>query len=283
MDLRADGVVTVGGGSTTGLGKLVALRRQLPLLAVPTTYAGSEMTPIYGVTTDGSKVTGVDARVLPRTVVYDPELTLTLPVAFTASSGMNSLAHCVEVLWLSDATPFVSAYAQAGIHHLSHGLRRVIEAPDDLDARSWALLGACLAGAALGLGGTGLHHRICHVLGGTYALGHSEVHSVVLPHVVAYNAASSAQVLAILRSTFDHPDPALAIFELSRSIGAPVSLASLGFQKDDIGAAAEAAVSPPPANPAPVTSAVVRVILESAWAGVPPVAWTEPRRREASA
>ena len=189
--LGADCCVTVGGGSTTGLAKAIALVSELPILAVPTTYAGSEMTPIWGLTENGRKTTGRDARVLPKTVLYDPCLTVTMPAMLSATSGMNSIAHCVEALYAQEANPIVSMMAEEGIRALAGSLPVVVKEPGNLEARSEALYGAWLGGIALGAAGMALHHKLCHTLGGTYNLPHAETHTVVLPHAAAYNAAAT--------------------------------------------------------------------------------------------
>src|SRR5262245_46799074 len=194
--LDADCAVAVGGGSTTGLGKAIALESALPIVAIPTTYAGSEMTPIYGITEGGLKKTGRDARVLPRTVIYDPMLTVGLPPALSATSGMNAIAHAVEGLYAQDANPIMSLLAEEGIRALADGLPRVRRNPIDLDARSACLYGACLCGAVLGAVGMALHHKLCHTLGGTWNLPHAETHTIVLPHAVAYNAAAAPAAMA---------------------------------------------------------------------------------------
>src|SRR5512147_36351 len=196
-DLRADVGITVGGGSTTGLGKAIALTSNLPILAVPTTYAGSEMTPIYGLTEGGLKKTGRDPRVLPKTVIYDVNLTLSLPPALSATSGMNAIAHAVEALYAQDANPIMSMLAQEGIRALATGLPGVIAKPQDVEARSQCLYGAWLCGTALGCVGMALHHKLCHTLGGTFNLPHAETHTVVLPHAAAYTAPAAE--LAMVR------------------------------------------------------------------------------------
>jgi maleylacetate reductase len=268
----ADGVVTVGGGSTTGLGKVVALECGLPVVAVPTTYAGSEMTPIYGITDGDRKQTGQDGRVIPTTVLYDPALTVTMPPGFTASSGMNALAHSVEALWLETTTPISAAYAERSIRLLVDGLRGSLADPADLGARSAALMGACLAGRALGLSGTGLHHKICHVLGGRFRLGHSEVHSAVLPHVVAWNSEAAPSAVVDLGWALRSDDPAGTLFDLVRELGAPTALASLGLTESQLPETADLVVAGAPANPRPLERDGVLRLLEAALAGARPKA-----------
>ena len=190
-ELGADCCVTVGGGSTTGLGKAIALTSTMPILAVPTTYAGSEMTPIYGITESGAKKTGRDVRVLPKSVIYDPTLTLSLPPALSAASGMNAIAHAVEALYSHEGNPIVSLMAEEGIRALANALPGIMAKPRDVELRSEALYGAWLCGIVLGSAGMALHHKLCHVLGGTYNLPHAETHSIVLPHAVSYNSSAA--------------------------------------------------------------------------------------------
>ena len=191
-ELGADCCVTVGGGSTTGLGKAIALTSPLPILAVPTTYAGSEMTPIYGITEGGAKKTGRDLRVLPKAVIYDPSLTLSLPPALSAASGMNAIAHSVEALYAQDANPVLSLMAEEGIRALAEALPSILKNSKDVVARTQALYGAWLCGVALGSAGMALHHKLCHVLGGSFNLPHAETHSIVLPHALAEQRAGGA-------------------------------------------------------------------------------------------
>jgi maleylacetate reductase len=230
--MGADLLVSVGGGSTVGLAKAVALTSGAAILAVPTTYAGSEMTPIWGITAGARKTTGRDARVLPRTVIYDPELTVTLPPALSAASGMNALAHCAEALWVPAATPVTDAIAEEGIRALAASLPRVVEAPGDLAARSQALLGAHLAGAALAAAGTGLHHKLAHVLGGTFDLPHADVHTVLLPYTVALHAPGHPAAAARIARALGTEDAAGGLWDLGRALGAPGSLGALGLDED---------------------------------------------------
>ena len=191
LDVTAGVLVSIGGGSATGLAKAIARDAGLPIVAVPTTYAGSEMTPIWGQSDQGGKTTGRDPQVLPRIAVYDPALTVSMPAELTAASGMNALAHAVESLYAPDSTPQSSDVAEEAIRVLVHGLPRAVRQPDDLQARTETLRGAWLAGWALGSTTMGLHHKLAHVLGGTYHLGHAAVHSVLLPHVAAFNAPAA--------------------------------------------------------------------------------------------
>ena len=270
-ELGADGCVAVGGGSAVGLGKAIALEHGLPVVAVPTTYAGSEMTPVWGLTEAGEKRTGRDPRVLPVSVVYDPELTLTLPAAMSATSGINAIAHAVEALYAPDASPVVSLMAEEGTRALSAALPAVVADGGDLDARADAQYGAWLCGAVLGATTMGLHHKLCHALGGTLDLPHAPTHTVVLPHALAFNQPAAAQAVAALsRALGGVPDPARALWELAGRLGAPRSLRELGMAEDDVDRIADLAVADPYANPRPVTRDGVAALLRAAWAGEPP-------------
>jgi maleylacetate reductase len=280
VEARADGVVTVGGGSATGLGKAIAVDPAaqaaagglVTLVAVPTTYAGSEMTPIYGVTGE-HKQTGRDLRALPRTVIYDPLLTVGMPPAITASSGFNALAHCVEGLYAPGSNPIVGLHAVEGVRAMATALPAAVDRPDDLDARGLALYGAYLAGAVLAVAGTALHHKLCHVLGGTFGLVHGDVNAVVLPHVVAYNAdAAPGAMTAVAVSLDARPgEAATALRNLADRIGAPTSLAGLGMPADGLDLAAERAVAETgTTNPRPPDVASLRALLQRAFDGAPP-------------
>jgi len=267
----ADVVVCVGGGSAIGLGKAVARVTGVPVVAVPTTYAGSEMTSIWGRTTDGRKITGRDPRVLPRVVVYDPELTLSLPAAVSAASGMNALAHCVEGLYAPGGSAATALIAEEGIRALATALPRVVADPADLGARTDALYGAWLAGWTLGTTGMGVHHKICHVLGGSYGLPHAAVHSAVLPYATAFNAGHARDALARAARALRARDAATGLWELARAIGAPTALADLGFEPGQAGPAADLVCAGEPVNPRPVDPAGVRELLLAACAGDRPV------------
>ena len=274
-ELGADGCVAVGGGSAVGLGKAIALEHGLPVIAVPTTYAGSEMTPVWGLTEGGAKRTGRDIRVLPRSVVYDPELTLTLPASLSVTSGMNAIAHAVEGLYAPDATPIVSLMAEEGTRALAAALPAVVADGSDLEARGEAQYGAWLCGAVLAATTMSLHHKLCHTLGGTLDLPHAPTHTVVLPHALAYNAPAAPDAVAALsRALGGAPDPARALWELAGRLGAPRPLAELGMAEQDIPRIADLAVAGGAGssyrNPRPVTRDGVEALLHAAWAGEPP-------------
>lgn len=263
----ADGCVAIGGGSTTGLGKAIALEFGLPIIAIPTTYAGSEMTPIWGITADGQKKTGRDPKVLPISVIYDPELTTTLPVLMTVTSGFNAIAHAAEALYAPDRSPIISLMAEEGVRSLVSALPAIVDDPTGIDVRSDALYGAWLCGATLGATTMSLHHKLCHVLGGTFDLPHAETHTVVLPHVLSYNAESAPDAMAALTRATGMADPASGLQALSIELGAPRTLRELGLGDDAIDRVVELVTSQPYANPRPVTPEGVRAVLTAALNG----------------
>jgi maleylacetate reductase len=265
-------VVSIGGGSTTGLAKAIALSHGLPILAVPTTYAGSEMTPIYGLTGDRHKQTGKNPVVLPKVVVYDPLLTLGLPASVTGPSAFNSLAHCVEALYVPGRNPVTSAIALEGVRAISGALPRVIGAPTDVDARSDLLYGAMLGGMALGQTGSGFHHRLCHILGGKFNLVHADTHSVILPHVVAFNAPALPQEVSRLADALGVPggDPAGALWDLARECNIPTDLVGLGLEREGLDEVVEQILIEEKNNPVPLDGPSVRALLDAAFDGVRP-------------
>jgi maleylacetate reductase len=265
--LDADCCVAIGGGSTIGLGKAIALESGLPIVAIPTTYAGSEMTPIYGLTEDGIKKTGRDRKVLPKTVIYDPALTLTLPPKIAGPSGMNAIAHCVEGLYAMDGNPIISMFAAEGIRVLARSLPIIVKVPSDADARADALYGAWLAGTVLGAVSIGIHHKLCHTLGGTFNLPHAEVHTVILPHAVEFNSKAAPEAMRITAEALGAESAARGLLNLAVRIGAPVALKDIGMPADGLERAAELAVQNPYANPRPVEYAGVLALLRNAFAG----------------
>jgi alcohol dehydrogenase class IV len=269
--LDADLSIAVGGGSTIGLAKAIALELGLPILAIPTTFSGSEMTPIWGLTEGGVKRTGRDAKVLPRTVIYDPTLTLTLPPAIAGPSGMNAIAHCVEALYAENANPVVSLMAEEGIRALAESLPTVVAKPGELDAHAMALYGAWLAGACLASVGMALHHKLCHTLGGSFNLPHAETHTVILPYATAYNeSATPAAMQRVSRALGGMKSAAAGLYDLARRLDAPRALQDIGLKAADLDRAAELATQNPYYNPRPVTREGVRALLEQAFHGRPP-------------
>lgn len=267
---RADCVVAVGGGSTTGLAKAIALQLALPIIAIPTTYAGSEVTPIYGLTEGGVKRTGKDPRVLPRTVIYDPELTLGLPASLTTTSGINAIAHAAEGLYAKDGNPIMTLFAAEGIRAFAAALPVLRRDPRNLGARSEALYGAWLCGTVLGTVGMSLHHKLCHTLGGSFNLPHAEVHTVILPHAMAYNASAAPGAMTQIARALGSRSASEGLYELARTQGAPYALRDIGMQEADLDRAAELAVANPYWNPRPVERSAIRVLLQHAYEGSRP-------------
>ncbi|MFA5883726.1 MAG: maleylacetate reductase [Acidimicrobiia bacterium] len=265
----ADCVVCVGGGSAVGLAKAVVLEVDAPIVAVPTTYAGSEMTPMYGLTGE-HKHTGRDARVLPRVVVYDPELTLDLPVATSVASAANALAHCVEGMYGPGANPVTSLAAVEGVRVLTAAIGRLAPDPRGLAVRGDLLYGAYLAGTVIATVGVGIHHRTCHVLGGSFGLGHAAANAVVLGHAIAYNAPAIPDVLGRIADAMGRSDPAASTYDLMAGAGLPASLAALGLPESALDAAAALVVAETQANPRPVDVVSVRRMLDDAWRGTRP-------------
>ena len=271
--LGAELLIAVGGGSATGLAKAVARDTGLPVLAVPTTYAGSEMTSIWGQTDREGKTTGRDPRVLPRTVVYDPALTTSLPAGITGASGMNALAHALESLYAPDTTDLLRSVATGALRALPPALAVAVARGDDLPARSDALYGAWLAGWALGSTTMGLHHKLAHVLGGTFRLPHAGVHSALLPHVAAFNAPAAPAAFALAAEALGVAGPdrvAPALFDLATRLAAPTSLAGLGLAPEAIEQVAATVAASPVVNPRPVTEADLVRLLRDAHAGKQP-------------
>ncbi|ATE63639.1 maleylacetate reductase [Rhizorhabdus dicambivorans] len=268
--LDADCTVAIGGGSTTGLAKALSLRAGLPSVVIPTTYAGSEVTPIWGLTENGVKTTGRDPRVLPRVVIYDPDLTLSLPAALSVASGLNAIAHCMEGLYAVDGNPVVSVMAEEGIRTLARALPVIRARPDDREARGEALYGCWLAGMVLGAASVALHHKLCHTLGGSFDMPHAETHTAVLPHAIAYNAPAVPEAMARASRALGGGNPAAALYELATSLGAEMSLARLGMPSDGVEKAARLAVRNPYPNPRPITEEGIAALLARAYAGLPP-------------
>jgi len=269
-DERIDGFVAIGGGSTTGLAKALALRTDLDQIIIPTTYAGSEMTPILGETKDGRKVTQSNSKILPEVVIYDVDLTLTLPPRLAVTSGINAIAHAVEALYARDRNPIVSMMAEAGVAALFTALPVIVERPRDRQARSAALYGAWLCGVCLGSVGMALHHKLCHTLGGTFDLPHAETHTVVLPHALRYNESAAEDAIAALKRALNVQDPADALFELARKLGAPTSLRELGMSEAGVAQTVDLALSNPYWNPRSLERDALLHLVTNAYAGARP-------------
>lgn len=272
LDLRADCVLAVGGGSTTGLGKAIALRTDLPQIVVPSTYAGSEATGILGQTENGRKTTITTPKVQPEVILYDAELVRTLPVAMTVTSALNAMAHAAEGLYAQNRSPISTLMALEGLRAFRDALPRVLDNPDDLHARGETLYGAWLCGTVLGTVGMAIHHKLCHTLGGSFDLPHAETHSVILPHAIAYNEQAAAAELAPIADIFGGATPGQALHDFAVRMGAPLALRDLGMKESDLDRATEIATQNPYWNPRPVQPAALRQLLQNAWASTAPSA-----------
>ncbi|MDH6532571.1 maleylacetate reductase [Aurantimicrobium minutum] len=271
IEHEIDLLVCVGGGSTTGLAKAVAMTTGIPIIAVATTYAGSEATNVWGLTEAARKTTGVDNKVLPVTVVYDAELTYSLPVELSVASGLNAMAHCIDSLWAPRADPINQALAAEGIHALASGLPRIAENPIDEQGREEALYGAYLSAVSFASAGSGMHHKICHVLGGTYNLPHAQTHATVLPYVLAFNAPFAPRADARIAAAFETSTGLEGLNRLREKLNAPQALKDYGFNEADIEEAVSIALPIiPESNPRPVTAENLAELLHAAWAGTKP-------------
>ena len=270
QEINADCIVAIGGGSTTGLGKAIAYRTDLPQIVVPTTYAGSEATPILGQTEDGVKTTLTDRKVLPEVILYDPELVATLPVGMTVTSALNAMAHAAEALYARDKSEDSSQLAIDGLTSFVKSLPKVMLDPEDLAAREETQRGAWACGAVLGRVGMALHHKLCHTLGGSFELPHAETHAIILPHAIHYNAQAVPGLLAPVTDLLDGSSPGMALWQFAKSMGAPLALRDLGLQAQDLDRVAEIATRNPYWNPREVTTDGIRALLEKAWTGETP-------------
>jgi maleylacetate reductase len=265
-DVDVDCVVALGGGSTTGLGKAIAYRTDLPQIVIPTTYAGSEVTPILGQTENGVKTTVRDAKILPEVVIYDPELTVGLPVAMSVTSGLNAMAHAAEALYAQDRNPVSTLMATEGLRALKAALPVLVKEPRNLAARGDALYGAWLCGTVLGTVGMALHHKICHTLGGSFDMPHAETHAVMLPHTIGFNAVAVPELLEPVADILGN-SAGSGLYDFAKSVGAPLTLQELGFKQADLDRAAEIATKNPYWNPRPFDRAAIRALLQDAWEG----------------
>lgn len=264
----ASAVVSIGGGSTTGLGKAIAVRTGADQVVIPTTYAGSEMTDILGETQGGEKTTRRDPAIRPETVIYDVDLTLTLPKRMTVTSALNAIAHAVEALYAPDRNPVIELMCGSALMSFREALPVLVKEPQDIDARGHMLYGAWLCSTALGYASMALHHKICHTLGG-FGLDHADTHAVMIPHTAGFNAKAVPALLAPVSVAFDGT-PGSALHDFARSLGAPMSLREIGMSKEDLDRAADLATKNPYANPRPFARREIRQLLEDAYDGTRP-------------
>lgn len=270
QDSHADLVIAIGGGSAVGLAKIIACETELPIVAVPTTFSGSEATDVWGITREGRKTTGSDPRALPKVVVYDPALSSTLPAKLAMASGVNAIAHAVDGFWAPRADPINTALGTEGLRALVPGLRALVADPADVEARERTIYGAYLAAVAFTSAGSGMHHKICHALGGTFNLPHAETHSVVIGYVAAFNGSSAPDAADRIMAVLGSESPGNGFSALRQDLGTPASLRELGFAESSISSAARIILpSIPASNPRPVDAQGLEDLLRAAWAGEP--------------
>jgi alcohol dehydrogenase class IV len=270
LEMDADCLVSVGGGASVGLGKAIALELALPIINIPTTYSGSEMTGFCGITIDGVKRMHTSLNMLAKTVIYDPELTLSLPISASASSALNALAHCIDGVYVPTISPMVMLTAAAGTRAIIEGLRRVVKEPGNLDARTQLLYGGYLGGGML-TGGFALQHGLAHTLGGSFGVPHGSAHAVSLPYVTAYNARFAREKLAPIEAELGAATLAGAVWDLLADIGLPTKLTDVGIQESDIDEIVRITVETDNGlNPCPVTTEAVRGVTLAAYAGKRP-------------
>ncbi|CAN5228013.1 maleylacetate reductase [soil metagenome] len=268
LERAADGIISVGGGSTTGTAKILALSTRLPIIAIPTTYAGSEMTPVWGLTTAQRKETGIDPVVQPTVVIYDPALLATLPDSIATASGLNAMAHCVEAYWTPRSNPVVRVIATEGVEALAGGLRSLKRDDDSKNARTQLLYGALLAGMSFASAGSGLHHKICHALGGAFDLPHAQTHAVILPRVLAFNEPAVPDAAARMARALGSVSAADGLIALYAMIGAPASLRELGLTEAQLPEAIDIVAEKLPIdNPRAVDRDDIAAILSAAFHG----------------
>lgn len=270
-----DIVLAVGGGSATGLSKALAVRAGYDQIIVPTTYAGSEVTPVLGETENGRKITRSSSDIRPETVIYDVDLTLDLPIETTVTSAINAMAHAVEALYSAEANPVTDAMALDAIAAIARELPAVVADPTSIDGRSALLQSAWMAGTCLGTVGMGLHHKLCHTLGGSIGLPHAPTHTVILPHAMAYNAPAATAAMAAVARAMGVSDAPSGVADLIASCGGPTSLDELGMRREQIPEAVQIATSAAYPNPREVTAAGLTTLLENAWSGSAPIATLE--------
>ncbi|WP_299611177.1 maleylacetate reductase [uncultured Tateyamaria sp.] len=269
-DVNADCIIAIGGGSTTGLGKAIALRTGVPQIVIPTTYAGSEATPILGQTENGVKTTLTDPQVQPEVILYDPELVTSLPTAMTVTSALNAIAHAAEALYAQNRTDHSDALALEGMQHFADGLPAVLQNPTDTEAREKTLRGAYACGAVLGQVGMALHHKLCHTLGGSLNLPHADTHAIILPHAIHHNAQAVPDLLKPVTDIFSGTAPGPSLHAFATKMNAPLALQDLGVTEAQLDHAADLATQKPYPNPAPITRDGIRHLLQAAWTGTAP-------------
>lgn len=273
QELQVDCCLALGGGSAIGLAKAIALDTHLPIVAIPTTYAGSEMTPVYGITENQLKTTGKAAQVLPKIVIYDPELSLNLPAEISACSGMNAMAHAVEALYAKNKNPVISLMALEAIRCLATALPELVQHPNDIQLREQVSYGAWLAGICLGSVGMAIHHKICHSLGGTFNLPHAQIHAIMLAYSVHYNRHADVQAMDQLAAALgvdSREELGRFIYQLNQRLQIPLALKDLGLPEHAPADIAQMICDSPYYNPREYDDDELKQLLLQAYAGLPP-------------
>ncbi|MER9345691.1 maleylacetate reductase [Mesorhizobium sp. M0227] len=263
----ASAVVSLGGGSTTGLGKAIAVRTGADQVVIPTTYAGSEMTDILGETAAGEKTTRRSPDIRPETVIYDVDLTLSLPVSLTVTSAMNAIAHAMEALYAPDRNPVIVLMCRDAMIAFKDGIPRLIRDPQDRAARTQALYAAWCCSTALGYVSMALHHKLAHVFGGSFDAPHAETHAILLPYTTAFNETAVPDLLRPITGAFGGGSAGGGLWDFAQSVGSPLSLKAIGIEEADLDRAAAIAVKNAYANPRPIDPGSIRELLQAAWEG----------------
>lgn len=263
----ATAVVSLGGGSTTGLGKAIAVRTGADQVVIPTTYAGSEMTDILGETASGEKTTRRSPDIRPETVIYDVDLTLSLPVGLTVTSAMNAIAHAMEAFYAPDRNPVIVLMCKDAMNAFRDGIPRLIQDPQDGAARAQALYAAWCCSTALGYVSMALHHKLAHVFGGSFDTPHAETHAILLPYTTAFNEQAVPDLLRPIAEAFGGGSAGGGIWDFAQSVGAPSSLKAIGIEESDLDRATAIAVKNAYANPRPIDPGSIRELLQAAWEG----------------
>ena len=266
---RADCIIAIGGGSTIGLSKAIATRTGVDQIVIPTTYAGSEMTDILGETETGKKTTRRGASIRPESVIYDTNLTLSLPVPMTMTSAMNAIAHAVEGLYADDRNPVLTLMANDALKAFKTGLPVIKEDPRNQEARALTQYAAWLCSTVLGYVSMALHHKLCHVIGGSFDTPHADTHAILLPHTTGFNAVAVPDLMQPVSAIFGET-PGAGLWQFARQIGAPTSLKDLGLDQSDLDEASKIAVANPYKNPRKFDRDDIRNLLQVAWEGTKP-------------
>jgi maleylacetate reductase len=262
---NADGLIALGGGSVMDTTKAVSAQTGLPMVSIPTTYAGAEWTPFFGVRNPETRTkdAGFDARVAG--IVYEPDLTLEMPRQVTAGTALNALTHCAEALYVPDRTPESDEHALQGAALIARHLPAVLADGHDLDARKGLLEGSMHGGAALRVG-MGLGHAMAQSLGGRYGVPHGAMNAICLPPALRFNADVAGDEIAALARAMDTDDAAAHAEELA-AIALDTRLRDYDIPRDDLGELSEATAvrGAAKANPRPASPEEIESLFAAVW------------------